>query len=152
MPQSGRIKKIKVRLIGGIFGENEGGEESFLIGRGEVSFEESLKKGSFLTGDLFSILLFKGGGINPNPNPSPSPIGSFIEDYDILISNPVGSILSTYKCTILGDIDDNLTRKCNFDFDHNLKNYPLSEGDIINIRRKEISRKQKANFPIFLPF
>ena len=66
MPHSGVIKRIKVRLIGGIFGEIEGGEERLLIGRGEIPLEEALKEGSFLVGDLFSIILFKGG-INPNP-------------------------------------------------------------------------------------
>ena len=64
MPYSGRIKRIKVRLIGGIFGE-----ESLLLDYGNLPFEEALIKGSFLVGDLFSIILFKGG-ITPNPNPN----------------------------------------------------------------------------------
>ena len=113
-----------------------GGEDKFVIGYPTISFEKALKKGSFLTCDLFSIIVFKGG-INPALNPDSNPIGSFFED-DYLISNPVGSIISTYKCAIVKDfdsgIDDGFTRKCNFDFVHNLKNYPLSEGDIINIR------------------
>ena len=146
MPQSGRIKRIKVRLTGGLFGEIEGGEERMLIHYVEnLPFEEAIREGSFLIGDLFSIILFKGG-INPNP------IGSFFEHYDRLISNPVGSIMSTYKCIIVTDVDDNFTRKCNLNFDHDLKNYPLSEGDIINIRTEKKFRKQKTNFRIFLPF
>ena len=151
IPQSGRIKRIQVRLIGGIFGEIEGGggEESLLLDYGNLPFEEALLKGSFLVGDLFSIILFKGG-INPNPNPNP--MGSFFEDYDRLISNPVGSIISTYKCSISFVVDDEFTRKCDFDFDHNLKNYPLSEGDIINIRTEKDFQKTKSEFSYLFTF
>ena len=104
MPYSGRIKRIKVRLIGVFFGETEEGEDKLLIGYPELSFEEALKDGSFLTGNLFSIILFKGS-INPNPNSNP--IGSYFED-DYISSNSVGSIISTYKCTIVESIDDTL--------------------------------------------
>ena len=114
----------------------------------EVPFEEALKEGSFLVGDLFSIILSKGGGINPNPNP----IGSFFEDCDKLISNPVGSIISTYKCSMSFGSDDEFTRKCDFDFDHNLKNYPLSEGDIINIRTEKDFQKTKSEFSYLFTF
>ena len=126
-----------------------GGEESFLLDYGNLPFEEALLKGRFLVGDLFSIILFKGG-ITPNPNPNP--IGSFFEDYDRLISNPVGSIISTYKCFISFGVDDEFTRKCDFDFDHNLKNYPLSEGDIINIRTEKDFQKTKSEFSYLFTF
>ena len=83
MPQSGRIKRIKVRLMGGIFGEIEGGEDRMLRHYVEnLPFEEAVLKGSYLVGDLFSIILFNGG-INPNPNPNPNPISSFFGHINI---------------------------------------------------------------------
>ena len=104
--------------------------------------------GRFLLGDLFSIILFKNGGDYSTPNP----VGSIFEDG--LHSEPVGSIISTYKCAFISGVFDGdintYRRRC--DFDYNMKNYPISEGDVINIRTKKIFKKQKINFPIFSPF
>ena len=96
--------------------------------------------------------LDNSGSLFQNHCPNPNPIGSFFEDYDRLISNPVGSIISTYKCSISFGVDDEFTRKCDFDFDHNLKNYPLSEGDIINIRTEKDFQKTKSEFSYLFTF
>ena len=115
-----------MRLIGGPVGENLD-----LGGRN-------------LTGDLFSIILFKNGGDYSTPNP----VGSIFEDG--LHSNPVGSILSTYKCAFTsGVLDGDINtyrRRC--DFDYNMKNYPISEGDVI-ILRTENKKSIFLSFHIF---
>ena len=69
MPYSGRIKRITVRILGGLYDgffgeidEVDGGESRIFIGPGDppVSLlDERIKNGLFLTGNLFSIILFK---------------------------------------------------------------------------------------------
>ena len=78
----------------------------------------------YLYGKFFSIVLFK----------------------DLNDNIPVGSILSTYRCYEVKGIDGDLStvkRRCNFDND--LKNFPLSEGDVINIRT-EMDRNVKWSY------
>ena len=75
MPLSGRIKWIKVKIVGGVFGEIEGERGLF------VSVDEKTAfgfEGDYLFGDLFSIILFKGGIIPNKPNINPT--GSLYED------------------------------------------------------------------------
>ena len=134
MPQSGRIKGIQVRFIGKFKTIPEGVSEEIrtkLIEEAllEVENEELDRKDPndfktmvrtlYLNGNLFSIILFER------------------LDYAGI---PVGSILSTYKCyDILGIDDDINTFMRNCRFDNDLTNYPLSRGEVINIRT-EIER------------
>ena len=142
MPLSGRIKWIKVKIVGGVFGEIEG-ERGLFVGVDEKTafgFE-----GQYLFGDLFSVILFKGG-IIPN-KPNINPIGSLFEDnFYIPELYPPGSILSTYKCKF-SEIERK--RVCNFNFSHDLKNYPLSEGDIFNIKTEKDFKPQNEMTYLF---
>ena len=146
MPQSGRIKRIDVRFIGKIKGIPEGVTEEIrkkLIEEALLEVEnEELDKNDpddfktmlrtlYLNGNLFSIILF--------------------EKLDYL-GIPVGSILSTYKCyDILGIDDDINTFMKNCRFDNDLTNYPLSRGEVINIRT-EIERNVKSDWSFLFTF
>ena len=96
-------------------------------------WRNKLFKVLFLGGDLFSIISFK----NNNDE----------------INKPTSSILSTYRCVVSDpiDYDPNIEfiRKCVFDND--LKNHPLSEGEVINIRT-EIDRNVKSVFSFMFTF
>ena len=146
MPQSGRIKRIQVRFIGKFKTIPEGVSEEIrtkLIEEAllEVENEELDRKDPndfktmvrtlYLNGNLFSIILFER------------------LDYAGI---PVGSILSTYKCyDILGIDDDINTFMRNCRFDNDLTNYPLSRGEVINIRT-EIERNVKSDWSYLFTF
>ena len=146
MPQSGRIKGIQVRFIGKFKTIPEGVSEEIrtkLIKEAllEVENEELDRKDPndfktmvrtlYLNGNLFSIILFER------------------LDYAGI---PVGSILSTYKCyDILGIDDDINTFMRNCRFDNDLTNYPLSRGEVINIRT-EIERNVKSDWSYLFTF
>ena len=143
MPLSGRIKWIKVKIVGGAFGEIEG-ERRRLVGIAE--YEAIGLEGDYLFGDLFSIILFKGD-IIPNNKPNINPIGSLFEDnFYVPELYPPGSILSTYNCKY-----SKIGRKrvCNFNFSHDLKNYPLSEGDVFNIKTEKDFKPQNEMTYLF---
>ena len=151
MPQSGRIKKVKLEIFGKLqtlrdFGDDISENEFF----DEIKDIEELKKQPktleelkifksklfkvlFLGGDLFSIISFKN---NSNE-----------------INKPTSSILSTYRCVVREPIDFNpdieFIRNCVFDYD--LNNHPLSEGEVINIRT-EIDRNVKTVFSFMFTF
>ena len=157
MPQSGRIKKVKLEIFGRfkkIGNFIELGSVADILEK-EISDEienvEELKKSPetfeeleiwkkiffkvlFLGGDLFSIISFKN---NSNE----------------IVNNPTSSIISTYRCvvsdTIDYDPDKEFLRNCVFDND--LKNHPLSEGEVINIRT-EIDRNVKSVFSFMFTF
>ena len=146
MPQSGSIKGIQVRFIGKFKTIPEGVSEEIrtkLIEEAllEVENEELDRKDPndfktmirtlYLNGNLFSIILFER------------------LDYAGI---PVGSILSTYKCyDILGIDDDINTFMRNCRFDNDLTNYPLSRGEVINIRT-EIQRNVKSDWSYLFTF
>ena len=146
MPQSGRIKRIQVRFIGKFKTITEGVSEEIrkkLIEEALLEVEnEELDKNDpddfktmlrtlYLNGNLFSIILF--------------------ERLDH-VGIPVGSILSTYKCyDILGIDDDINTFMRNCRFDNDLTNYPLSRGEVINIRT-EIERNVKSDWSYLFTF
>ena len=146
MPQSGRIKRIQVRFIGKFKTITEGVSEEIrkkLIEEALLEVEnEELDKNDpddfktmlrtlYLNGNLFSIILFER-----------------LDHAGI----PVGSILSTYKCyDILGVDDDINTFMRNCRFDNDLTNYPLSRGEVINIRT-EIERNVKADWSYLFTF
>ena len=157
MPQSGRIKKVKLEIFGrfkkignyeDLYDISHILEKEFLD---EVENVEELKKKPvtvkefniwrnklfkvlFLGGDLFSIISFKN---NSNE----------------IINKPTSSILSTYRCVVSDPIDYDpdieFIRNCVFDYD--LKNHPLSEGEVINIRT-EIDRNVKSVFSFMFTF
>ena len=160
MPHSGRIKKVKIEIFGKFKKYNYANlsDEAEELLRKEIDEElkdvEELKKMKkpvtreeyeiyfnkvkkilFLGGDLFSIISFKN-----------------ISDE---INKPTSSILSTYSCVVneknldklIGE--HNLERVCSFDKD--LKNHPLSEGEVINIRT-EIDRNVKSVFSFMFTF
>ena len=156
MPHSGRIKKVKLEIFGKLkriidydepYEINEIFRKEFLD---EVENIEELKKIPddpkefniwrdklfkvlFLGGDLFSIISFKNNSDE--------------------INKPTSSILSTYRCFVTDpleyDPDIDVTRKCDFDYD--LKDHPLSEGEVINIRT-EIDRNVKSVFSFMFTF
>ena len=144
MPQSGRIKKIKVRFIGKFKAlPKEASEEAIEILKEEILCEvENLDKNGYvdietwwnillLNGNLFSIILFKN-----------------LDNIDI----PTSSIISTYRCYEIKGVDGDFSRyekRCNFDYD--VTNYPLSEGDVINIRT-EIERNVKSEWSYLFTF
>ena len=146
MPQSGRIKRIQVRFIGKFKTITEGVSEEIrkkLIEEALLEVEnEELDKNDpddfktmlrtlYLNGNLFSIILFER-----------------LDHAGI----PVGSILSTYKCyDILGVDDDINTFMRNCRFDNDLTNYPLSRGEVINIRT-EIERNVKSDWSYLFTF
>ena len=157
MPQSGRIKKVKLEIFGKFkrIGNYEDLhdishilEKEFLD---EVENVEELKKKPdtieefniwrnklfkvlFLGGDLFSIISFKNNS-------------------DEIINKPTSSILSTYRCVVSDPInydpDIEFIRNCVFDYD--LKNHPLTEGEVINIRTG-INRNVKTVFSFMFTF
>ena len=157
MPQSGRIKKVKLEIFGKFkrIGNYEDLhdishilEKEFLD---EVENVEELKKNPntieefniwrnklfkvlFLGGDLFSIISFKNNS-------------------DEIINKPTSSILSTYRCVVSDPInydpDIEFIRNCVFDYD--LKNHPLTEGEVINIRTG-INRNVKTVFSFMFTF
>ena len=157
MPQSGRIKKVKLEIFGKFkkIGNYEDLyeiinilEKEFLD---EVENVEELKKNPdtieefniwrnklfkvlFLGGDLFSIISFKNNS-------------------DEIINKPTSSILSTYRCVVSDPInydpDIDFIRNCVFDYD--LKNHPLTEGEVINIRTG-IDRNVKTVFSFMFTF
>ena len=154
MPQSGRIKKVKLKIFGlfpsankdlkGFFKEIEDIEElnKDVEDIKPEEFNEwinKILKVVLLGGNLFSIIVFK----NNNDE----------------ITKPTSSILSTYNCVIstvpifIEDYDqpsdDFINRSCVFDYD--LKNHPLSEGEVINIRT-EIDRNVKSDFSFMFTF
>ena len=152
MPQSGRIKKVKLEIFGKLqtlrdFGDGDISEKEFFdeiknieeLKKQPETFEElkifksKLFKVLFLGGDLFSIISFKN---NSNE-----------------INKPTSSILSTYRCVVREPIDFDpdieFIRNCVFDYD--LKNHPLSEGEVINIRT-EIDRNVKTVFSFMFTF
>ena len=146
MPRSGRIKEIEIRFIGSLKGIPEGVSEEIrdkLISEALSEVEnEGLDINNFndyrtmlnilyLNGNLFSIILFENLGY---------------------LGIPVGNILSTYKCYDILDFDDDINtfnRNCRFDND--LTNYPLSKGEVINIRT-EIERKVKSDWSFLFTF
>ena len=155
MPESGRIKKVKLEIFGKFLKTNysENIDISHMLNE-EISDEiknvEELKKGPenvnelpiwrarlfkvlFLGGDLFSIISFKNNSDE--------------------INKPTSSIISTYRCLVKEPInydpDIEFTRNCAFEND--LKNYPLSEGEVINIRT-EIDRNVKSVFSFMFTF
>ena len=140
MPHPGRIKKIKVRLVGGA---------DFWFDK-EKSQPIFASLGGYISGNIFSIMLFKKDEVeNPNPNPE----GSIFEDGEIIPE----SILSTYECFMLTGVisfEDLNThrRRCNFTY--SLKDYSLSEGDYINIRSEKTIplQKTKEKYSVLLPF
>ena len=152
MPQSGRIKKVKLEIFGKLqtlcdFGDGDISEKEFFdeiknieeLKKQPETFEElkifksKLFKVLFLGGDLFSIISFKNNGNE--------------------INKPTSSILSTYRCVVREPIDFDpdieFIRNCVFDYD--LKNHPLSEGEVINIRT-EIDRNIKTVFSFMFTF
>ena len=146
MPRSGRIKEIEIRFIGSFKGIPEGVSEEIrdkLISEALSEVEnEGLDINNFndyrtmlnilyLNGNLFSIILFENLGY---------------------LGIPVGNILSTYKCYDILDFDDDINtfnRNCRFDND--LTNYPLSKGEVINIRT-EIERNVKSDWSFLFTF
>ena len=146
MPRSGRIKEIEIRFIGSLKGIPEGVSEEIrdkLISEALSEVEnEGLDINNFndyrtmlnilyLNGNLFSIILFENLGY---------------------LGIPVGNILSTYKCYDILDFDDDINtfnRNCRFDND--LTNYPLSKGEVINIRT-EIERNVKSDWSFLFTF
>ena len=153
MPQSGRIKKVKLEIFGKLqtlrdFGDGDISEKEFFdeiknieeLKKQPETFEEleifksKLFKVLFLGGDLFSIISFKN---NSNE-----------------INKPTSSILSTYRCVVREPInfDPNIEFIRNCVFDNDLKkNHPLSEGEVINIRT-EIDRNVKSVFSFMFTF
>ena len=119
IPQSGRIKKVKLEIFGKLqtlrdFGDDISEKEFFdeikdieeLKKQPETSeelkiFKSKLFKVLFLGGDLFSIISFKN---NSNE-----------------INKPTSSILSTYRCVVREPInfdpDIEFIRNCVFDYD-----------------------------------
>ena len=157
MPHSGRIKKVKVEIFGKIKKFAGYGELNHLMGIFEAEIAEEVEnieefkktpdtveeyniwvdklyKVLYLGGDLFSIILFKNN--------------------DDEINVPTSSILSTYKSVVndppeYDDSDKDYIRKSYFTYD--LKNYSLSEGEVINIRT-EIDRNVKSVFSFMFTF
>ena len=111
IPQSGRIKKIKFRL-GDDYKHNEEGEK-----RSKALF-------NFFNHAIFSIMLFrKDESFRPVDDP---------ENYVFEGGEPVNEIvISSYVCKL---IRKRGFRQLCFVPNNDLKNYPLSEGDYINIR------------------
>ena len=143
MPQSGRIKKIKIRFIGKFktLPKEEISEEikRRLIKELKEEAEDFIKFDSkedwlntlYLNGNLFSIILFK------DPN---------------YVSIPTGNILTTLRCQDLTGFDgDNSIFLKSCSFDHDITNYPLSEGDVIYIRT-EIERNVKSEWSYLFTF
>ena len=157
MPHSGRIKKVKIEIFGKIKKFAGYGELNHLMDilDAEIAEEvenieefkktpdtveeyniwvDKLYKVLYLGGDLFSIILFKNN--------------------DDEINVPTSSILSTYRSVVndppgYDDSDKDYIRKCYFTYD--LKNYSLSEGEVINIRT-EIDRNVKSVFSFMFTF
>ena len=139
MPHSGCIKKISIRFFGKFITIPEGASEEVirrieLEGKEETEDKFASKKDwyntLYLNGNLFSIILFS----------------------DLDQSMPAGSILSTFRCQDLTGFDDSFDifyKRCNFD--HDLRNYPLSRGDVINIRT-EIERNLKSDWSYLFTF
>ena len=132
MPLPGRIKKVRVRFIGKFLTIQEGASEEVLR-RLELEAKEEVENKVdskrewlntlYLNGNLFSIILFRDVGLNL----------------------PVGSIISTFRCQEITGFDDSFDiffKSCDFDYDIN--NYELLEGDVINIRT-EIERNIKSS-------
>ena len=146
MPQSGRIKRIQVRFIGKFKTLVEGETEEITKKLIEEALDEvenedldktdpddfkTMLRTLYLNGNLFSIILFERLGY---------------------VGIPVGSILSTYKCYDIIGIDNDINtfiRNCRFDND--LTNYPLSRGEVINIRT-EIERNVKSDWSYLFTF
>ena len=152
MPHSGRIKKVKIEIFGkfkkyllnanvDILGKEFLDEIKDIeeLKKSPETFEEleifekKLFKVLFLGGDLFSIISFKNNSDEVN--------------------KPTSSILSTYSCVVRKPIDFkpdiDFIRSCSFNND--LKNHPLSEGEVINIRT-EIDRNVKSVFSFMFTF
>ena len=152
MPHSGRIKKVKIEIFGkfkkyllnanvDILGKEFLDEIKDIeeLKKSPETFEEleifekKLFKVLFLGGDLFSIISFKNNSDEVN--------------------KPTSSILSTYSCVVRKPIDlkpdIDFIRSCSFNND--LKNHPLSEGEVINIRT-EIDRNVKSVFSFMFTF
>ena len=145
MPRSGRIKEIKLRFIGSFKLIPEGASEEIRDKLKTEAFSEVENEGLdvndindfrtmlrilYLNGNLFSIVLFE------NLN---------------YIGIPVGNILSTYKCHDISGIDDINTFIKTCSFDNDLTNYPLSRGEVINIRT-EIERNVKSDWSFLFTF
>ena len=146
MPQLGRIKRIQVRFIGKFKTLVEGETEEITKKLIEEALDEvenedldktdpddfkTMLRTLYLNGNLFSIILFERLGY---------------------VGIPVGSILSTYKCYDIIGIDNDINtfiRNCRFDND--LTNYPLSRGEVINIRT-EIERNVKSDWSYLFTF
>ena len=133
MPNSGRLKKIKMRLIFNI----DASDEIIRITSDEINdkIDEDYSlvaywRDFFVLGDIFSLILFEKGKYQPT-----------------------GSISSTYICyaSSAANLENlrRIKRKC--DFDRDLKNYSLSEGDVINIRT-ETNRNLKLKCSFLFTF
>ena len=154
MPHSGRIKKVKLEIFGkftryNLTANRDILEKEFLEEIENIEelkkppetfeeleiFESKLFKVLFLGGDLFSIMSFKN---NSNE-----------------INKPTSSILSTYSCVVRKPFDFDFNPDKDFErscvFDNDLKNHPLSEGEVINIRT-EIDRNVKSVFSFMFTF
>ena len=156
MPQSGRIKDIKVIFIGELQylkPEIKPGEDVFKefqrIWREEYGKELTIEfiksaefgnelKNYYFNSSLLSIIKFE-------------PIRKDIDDY---VYEPFteGSIITTHRCYHVG-FDNILKRyynsKCVFEPD--FKNYSLSKYDIINIRT-DIERRVKSKWTYLVTF
>ena len=146
MPRSGRIKGIELRFIGSFKTIPVGASEEIRDKLKTEAFFEVENEGLdvnnindfrnmlrilYLNGNLFSIVLFE------NLN---------------YIGIPVGNILSTYKCHDILPIDNDInTFIKNCSFDNDLTNYPLSKGEVINIRT-EIERNVKSDWSFLFTF
>ena len=133
MPHSGRLKKIKMRLIFKIGAPDEIIKITSDEINDKIDEDYSLAdywKDFFVLGDIFSLILFEKGNYQPT-----------------------GSILSTYRCYASSAANlENLRRiKRKFDLDRDLKNYSLSEGDVINIRT-ETNRNLKLKCSFLFTF
>ena len=144
MPHTGRIKMIELRFIGDTKLIPEGATEEIrekLLREALLEVEnkeldirnrddfKTIINTLYFNGDLFSIILFE----------------------NLASGVPVGSILSTFKCygSIFSDDEKTFTGKCNFDKD--LTNYPLSRGEVINIRT-EMERNVKSDWSFLFTF
>ena len=157
MPQSGRIKKVKLEIFGKLI---QIANFEDLSDKGPVldkelldeiknieevkNIPDTLKEYNIWVNKVFK-LLFLGGNLFS--------IISFKNNSDELVNKPTSSILSTYRCVVKDTFDYDpykpYTRKCEFDYD--LKNHPLSEGEVINIRT-EIDRNVKSVFSFMFTF
>ena len=150
IPQSGRIKDIKVEFIGElqharpitdegwgdpvkelkrIWREEYGKEITEEYMKTDEFFEE--QKNYYFSGNLFSFIKFK-----------PKDKG-----FDDFVYKPfsTGSIITTYRCHRPGNVPGVSYKYLRCEFEPDFKNYSLSKYDIINIRT-DIDRRVKTKW------